>query len=283
MWILSAVMVAGTSWIVVRRLRSPTGDTPRQVRRATGADADALRLNHGRDAPTQSVSAGTAKTSGVISGAAEFSKGSERPRRPTYAEQAAVAEDPEFREFVTRRTEKDYAALFAKLRLPAEKEEALSMILIDWFFAPRISERAEYDRMTEELLGPVAYGEFTAYRDELAIKDYTQAALRVVAPERPTGAASGVEELVEAVVRGAPRNDDPIWIDAGHRIDQGSTLSETEIAAFATTAAQKFEAVLAKEGANLTETERNRMRDWFQQTIVQFNVRALRNAQPPSG
>lgn len=277
--VLSTTLLVGVLWFAARRYLFTPDESHEQGPDAIAEKADSTAANSPGDNPARSVIEVAMHPAVVPPAAAQ----PPRPRVPTYAEKAALAEDPDLREFVTRRIEKDYAALFAKLHLPRAKEEALSMILVDRIFAPEISEMEGYDRLAAELLGPADYAEFAAYRDELPIKNEVEMALKVMAKDSRQEVPASVATAVEKVVRSAPRNGDAIWMDADSRIQQGGVLSESDIAALANTAMRKFEDVLSREAAALSEPERERLREWFAQNVVQFHVRAFRNARPPGG
>lgn len=281
-WMFGIVVAASLVGTLRSRLFSAHGEPPSQDLRVFDRSAAALRANEVGPAPPSSKFDGSEAVAPSGSGA-QGANVRGRPRRPSYAKQAAVAEDPELREDVTRRTEKDYSALFAKLRLSPEKEDALSMILVDWFFASRMSERVEYDRMVAELLGPEQFAEFTDYRAELTIKDFARAAVRAAEPDRLAGSTPARDSAIESVVRNALHSGDPLWVDAGRRSDQGIAVSDAEIKSLVVAATQEFESALRHEGVNLTEIEKNRLRDWYQTTIVQFKARALQLSQLPGG
>lgn len=283
--VLTGGLIAFVVMIAARRLFLMGYHEPPPPVRTSGAASKAVipsRKGSGGAAPLQSVEDGAVALLSLSPEAPALTKKEEGPKTPTYAEKAAVAEDPEMREYVTRRLEKSYAAFFARMKFSPEKENALSMILVDRLFAPTVEEIADYDKMAAELLGPVDYAEFAAYRDDLPIKDDVQTAMKMVLREGGQDALPGLSAVVEAVVRGAPRNDDAIWSDASQRVQQGFRVSETELSAIAATASKKFEEVLAREARNLSEAERSRLREWFQRS-VQSNVRAYGRANQPGG
>lgn len=284
-WVLTGGLIAFVMIVAARRLLL-TGyhESPPPVRTSGTASKSVIpsRKGLGGDAPLQSMEDGAVALLSLSGEAPTLTKKEEGPKTPTYTEKAAVAEDPEMREYVTRRLEKGYAAFFAKMKFSPEKENALSMILVDRLFAPTVEEIADYDKMAAELLGPAAYAEFAAYRDDLPIKDDVQTAMKMVLREGGQDAAGSLSAVVEAVVRSAPRNDDAIWSDASQRVQQGFRVSETELSAIAAIASKKFEEVLAREARNLSDAEKSRLREWFQRS-VQFNVRAYGRANQPGG
>lgn len=271
-----AGLVVAAAWFAVRNLFR-AGDHGGGVAVHLVDEGQRLTKN-GASTRSPAAAAVEAASTGVPAAAGQPG----RARIPTYAEKAAAAQDPEMREYITRRVEKEYAALFAKLKLAPEREEALSMLLVDKLYAPTIEETGEYERLAAELLSPEEYAEFATFQRELPIKLDVRAAMKAVMSEAPPAAAEAqrLAASVDAVVRGAPRNDAPIWMEAGKRVEEGRHFSEAELASLAATATQQFEAVLAAQAGKLTEAQMGRLRAWYQETYVQFHLRAYRNARP---
>jgi tripartite-type tricarboxylate transporter receptor subunit TctC len=213
----------------------------------------------------------TPPTTGIPKTESGASQTERKTKILTYQEKAAVAQDPEQREATVRWVARNYASLFAQLKLSPAKQELLEKILVDRLLAPEFSERAEYDRLAASLLTPEEYAALVAHREEIPIKAAVKGAI-AAAGLGPGPDSQADRQAVERIIRSAPLNGDAIWRDASRQVERSGPLTQTELAALAAAALQRFEMILAKE--NLSTEQQQRLRAWFRKTVVDSNVRA---------
>lgn len=216
------------------------------------------------------------------SGGAAQSSGLQKEKVTSYY--TTLLNRPELREMVARRLAKDYAPLFAQLKLTGQKEELLSQILVDQFTSlPGRMVRENYDKLAEELLAPAEYAEFVRFRDELLMQRTVDATMALL--NNASGVASpGRSGAVNLIARAAMRiGDDPAWRAIDLRAEAGQPVSESDLGALAALASRRFESALVQHGATLTEAEKQALRVWYQKKFIEVGVFGLRQDPKPGG
>lgn len=180
-----------------------------------------------------------------------------------------------------RRITKDYRPLFDRLRLSDQKEGLLVTILLDQMTSLSRAEWNDYEKLKTQLLTENELAELTVFRNELELKGSTASAIASVRTA-DSNATAEHEPIIAAVVRAAPHNGDPMWAEADKREGEG-TLTMADLNGLAAVAAQRFEAALNQNAANLTEAERQALRAWFQKTVIDANIEGMKKRLAPGG
>ncbi len=204
----------------------------------------------------------------------------ESPNEKT-ARNQATKDSPEIREMRARRILRDYLPLFERLRFSVEKQNLLVSVWLDQLSSPSRAQRDDYEKLTAQTLSTDEYAELKNYRTELAIKSTASAALEVLqyvgGDPRPDR-----EAIVTAVVRAAPHDGDAIWVDADRR-EAAGTLTVADLGGLAAIASQRFETALNQNAVALTAKEKQALRIWFQATVIDAQIGAIRKRLAPGG
>lgn len=224
----------------------------------------------------RALSPTNSSVSGLTTSQSKAPRIASEPRNLADAEKARIVEDPELREYAMRETMREWAAFFASENFSKEKEDMLVKLLVDRTLVINMAERVAFDDLAAQLLTAEELQRFTAFRDDLPIKNSVAEATRRMEKELGAQLEPGIRSTAESVVRSAPLNHDSIWQSASDSLVAGR-LTVADLAQIEALARQKFELSLQQNASGLTGEQRAALRRWFEQGPLAFNMRALNN------